>query len=270
MAQADNRLEIAGITAGGVFDDLQLGLGKQTIAVDRIDLSGDVPGGTALLSSVRFDYETVARDGRVATSFHPSVGMVRAVNNTFQDLAFKMEVGGIDEQSLREINQLTRHQCQAKMNDDQIAQIERAILRIIDRGLSFSITDFKGRQLENSFGGELILTLKDRGDGTDGPVMAMRERVDFSGELAVSQELIPAQLREMLAEQNYLQTNGAVMESTLTLSNGELLINGAADMHGYGDSIDFFMVMAEEGLSTWNDQIAAGNGPLVTMARAAR
>ncbi|MFK7966163.1 MAG: DUF945 family protein [Burkholderiaceae bacterium] len=270
MAQAGNTLEFAGITATGVIDDMQLGLGKQTIAVDRVDLSGDVPGGTALMSGVRFDYETVASDGRVSTSFQPSVNMVRAVDNTFQDLAVKMEVGGIDEQSLREINQLTRHQCQAKMDEAQIAQIEQAILRIIDRGLSFSISDFKGRQLENSFGGELILTLKDRGNGTDGPVMAMRERLEVSGELAVSPALVPAQLLDMLVEQNYLQPNGAVMETSLALSDGQLLINGAPDTHGYGDSIDFFMVMAEDGMSTWHDQIASGNGPLVMLARSAR
>lgn len=270
VSHQNNTIEFSGLSAAGVIDDMQLGLGKQTIGIDRIDLSGDVPGGAALMSGVRFDYETVADDGRVSTSFAPSIDLVRAVGNTFQDLMFKVQLGGLDEQALREINRVTRHQCQTRMNDEQVARIERAILRIIDQGVSLSVTDVTGRQLENSFGGELILTLDDRGDGRDGPVKAMRERFSASGELSVSRNLVPAHLHDMLIEQGVLQANGEVMETTLSLKQGSLLVNGIDDSFGFADSVDMFLVMAEDGMSNWHEQTIAGNGPLVAMARAAR
>lgn len=270
VSHESNTIEFSGLSATGVIDDMQLGLGKQTIGIDRIDLAGDVPGGTALMSGVRFDYETVADKGRVSTSFTPSVNLVRAVGNTFQDLMFKVQLGGLDEQALREINRVTRHQCQTRMDDEQVARIERAILRIIDQGVSLSVTEFSGRQLENSFGGELILTLDDRGDGVDGPVKAMRERFSASGELSVSRNLVPTHLHDMLIEQGVLQANGEVMETTLSLQQGSLLVNGIDDSLGFADSVDMFLVMAEDGVTNWHEQTVAGNGPLVAMARAAR
>ncbi len=259
-----------GLAFAGYIDDLELGLGKQTLAVEQI--SGNSPGPDTgfSMANMRIDYETSAADGKLSSLIKPSVASFEGGDQSFQDLSVTMLWDGIDEQALRSISAATAHQCQSALTDVQLQQIEEAVLQLIDRGMTFRITDLKGQKNAQRFGGSMQIALADKFASFAGSASSLSDRLSASADLQVSAAMFPESLQTMGIDRGFARRSGDSLVSTFRFARGQMQLNGVPDALGMNDTAGMFLALGENALESWNQQVSAGNGPLQTLARASR
>lgn len=261
--------EMTNLTMAARLHDVELGLGEQTLAIEKIQATGKHAQAFSV-SGVRFDQTTSATNGFITTELVPSVGSLDAGGQKFEDLSLKMTVGGMDERALREINAVTANQCQSNLTDAQLKQIEESLLRLIDRGMTFSITDLKGRKAEDRFSAEIRFTMNERVDAASGQMRTLGERVSVSAQMHASAALVPPPIQQMAVQQGFAVMGEDGLRSSLAFGDGSLTINGVPDETGMADTASMFLAMGEDNLAVWQERIAEGKGPLVALAQATR
>ena len=271
MISADaGRFDMQGLSLAGYVDDHELGLGKQTFALASMTGQGAGMGGGFRMQGLRMDYETRAEAGVVSSQVRPSLTLLEAANESFQDLSASMVWDGLDEQALRAINRATANHCQTQISDEQLQQIEQALLRLIDRGASFSINDLQGRQSQNRFGATMRIALAGSEQPGSAARQSLRDRLSVTADLRVSDGLVPPPLQEMVLGEGYARQVGDALAASLSLNKGALVLNNEPDAFGLEQTTDMFLAIGDESLQTWRQQIDSGNGPLMALARAGR
>lgn len=263
-------VQVTGVSMAGRFEDIRMALGNQTFAIENISATGIHDEPKMGVNGLRFDYETRSQDGLISTVFKPSLAAIETGGQSFEDLSMTVSLTGLDEQALREINALTANQCQTNLQDEQLRQIEENLLRLIDRGASFSVTDAQGRRSEDRFGGEMRFTLGGVQGDASSLANSLEGRVAASAILHINQALVPEHLKEMAVSQGLASLETDILRASFSFSDGGLLINGTPDTKGLYDTATQFLAMGDSSLVGWRDQVSDGNGPLVKLARAGR
>ncbi|MGH1357834.1 MAG: DUF945 family protein [Burkholderiaceae bacterium] len=267
---ADISMEMVGLSMASRLHDVEMGLGEHVLAIEKLESEGADPSQSFVATGLQFNQVTSAADGFVTSEFTPSVSKIDAAGESLEDLSVKLTLGGLDERALREINAVSGNGCHGELNDTQLKQIEESLLRLIDRGVTFSITDLEGRKADDRFSGDIRFTMDERIDTESGRMLTLGERVKLTADLQASSGLVPMPVQEMVVEQGFAVRAENALRASLAFGDGSLMINGRPDETGMADTASMFLAMGEDNLAIWQSRIAEGNGPLVALAQATR
>lgn len=254
-------VEFGPMTITGHYTDPMAGFGQQLIALESVRAVDGAGNETMSMTGLRIEQSQTLQGGHIAAVSSPSITRLDVAGTSFEDLGMRIALERIDAESALRLQALSRADCRTAMQPEHLREIERTLFQLIERGMSVSIDQIRGRRGKDYFEGRMHFALHPQ--DTNVPTLVHRTEVRLDA--SVSEGLLPSGLVEPLVVQGFIVQENGHWRTQVALAEGLLKVNdGEGPEMLEAQALDV-LDQGQQALVAWREMLDDGQSPLAAV-----